>query len=225
MQCVHVFRRRRLRAFRWRILEEILKWDCDVLVLQEVDHHHDWLSPMLAKEGYRSLFVKKPIAPGIAFNPHLEDGCSLFYRATVPTATATATATSADEGRRASDERETVETTTTTTTTTTALTTLDLLDAHTFTLAVVEEDDTAQDGDGDGDGVGDGDKSYQKQPPQPVAGNQVAVISLLSVSSAGGAEGGDVGGESLVIVSTTHLKATKNAHGEMIRARQVSISV
>lgn len=205
MQCNIFFSRPRLHACRWKILEEILKWDCDVLVLQEVGHHHDWLSPMLAKEGYRSLFVKKPIAPGIAFNPHLEDGCSLFYRAT-------ATATWADEGR-ASDERETVETTTT----------LDLLDAHTFTLAVVEEDSAEE-----GLDTSDGDKDGQKKgPAESVTGNQVAIISLLSVSSAGAAGGGvdgsDAGVETLVIVSTTHLKAAKNAHGEIIRARQVSI--
>lgn len=197
---------------RWKILEEILKWDCDVLVLQEVDHHHDWLSPMLAKEGYRSLFVKKPIAPGITFNPHLEDGCSLLYRATAPTTTATAT--SADEGR-ASAERETGKTTTMT-----PMTTLDLLDAHTFTLAVVEEYDSAEEGEGGGD---DGKDGQKKEPAEQVTGNQVAIISLLSVSSAGGVDGGGAGGETLVIVSTTHLKAVKNAHGEIIRARQVSV--
>lgn len=179
-----------------------------MLVLQEVDHHHDWLSPMLAKEGYRSLFVKKPIAPGMAFNPHLEDGCSLFYRAG-----AAATATSADEGR-ASDERETVATTTTT-----PATTLDLLDAHTFTLAVVEEDGSAEDGEGAG---GDGEGGQKKGPAEPVTGNQVAIISLLSVASNGGVEGCDAGGGTLVIVSTTHLKAVKNPHGETVRARQVS---
>eukprot|EP00752_Nemacystus_decipiens_P013469 g11929.t3 len=196
---------------RWKILEEILKWDCDVLVLQEVDHHHDWLSPMLAKEGYRSLFVKKPIAPGIAFNPHLEDGCSLFYRAKVAAPSTAATATSADEGR-ASDELGKAATTTRAPTMT-----LDLLDAHTFTLAIVEEDDSAEDGKGAGD---DGKDGPEKSPAEPVPGNQVAIISLLSVSAAGGVDGCNAGGETLVIVSTTHLKAVKNAHGETIRARQ-----
>lgn len=162
---------------------------------------------MLAKEGYRSLFVKKPIAPGITFNPHLEDGCSFFYRATVPTTAATAT--SAGEGR-ASDERETV----------TATTTLDLLDAHTFTLAVVEEDDSVEEGEGAGDAGKDGQR---KGPAEPITGNQVAIISLLRVSSGVGVDGCDASGETLVIVSTTHLKAAKNAHGEIIRARQVSV--
>ena len=206
----------RLHACRWKILEEILKWDCDVLVLQEVDHHHDWLSPMLAKEGYRSLFVKKPVAPGMAFNPHLEDGCSLFYRAkaTAPRTSATATATPADEGR-ASGEQEAVATTATTPTTT-----LDLLDAHTFTLAVVEADGSAEDGEGAGD---DGKGGQKRGSAEPVTGNQVAIISLLSMSSDGGVDGCDAGEETLVIVSTTHLKAVKDAHGETIRARQVGV--
>lgn len=209
-----------MHAYRWKLLEEILKWDCDVLVLQEVDHHHDWLSPMLAKEGYRSLFVKKPVAPGIAFNPHLEDGCSLFYRATTDIITA-----GGDGGRGGGTstaivgqgiyDRETVKTMATTTTTTmTARTTLDLLDAHTFTLAVMEQDETTAEESG-----GDGNNGEKRKPAEPVAGNQVAIISLLSVSSAGG--GGDRG-ETLVIVATTHLKAVKDSHGEMIRARQVS---
>ena len=168
-----------------------------MIVLQEVDHHHDWLSPKLAKEGYRSLFVKKPIAPGIAFNPHLEDGCSLFYRAAAP---APAQATAVAPGQ------ESVRTTSTAT-----ATTLDLLDAHSFTLAVVEHDDN----------------SSGSSPAGPVAGNQVALLSLLRVPSADGGVGvGDaVGGdreETLVIVATTHLKAAKTAHGEVIRARQVS---
>lgn len=170
-----------------------------MVVLQEVDHHHDWLSPKLAKEGYRSLFVKKPIAPGIIFNPHLEDGCSLFYRTgNAAPATAPATPAPAESVRRTA-------------------TTLDLLDAHSFTLAVVEQDDSSSGGDDGQDQKGGA--------AGPVAGNQVAMISLLSVSTADGvADGNDDGGdgrETLVIVTTTHLKAAKTAHGEMIRARQV----
>lgn len=207
-----------MHAHRWKLLEEILKWDCDVLVLQEVDHHHDWLSPMLAKEGYRSLFVKKPVAPGMAFNPHLEDGCSLFYRATTATATAAVDnggrsgGASTAIGEQGLDDRETVKTATTT------RTTLDLLDAHTFTLAVVEQEDGTN---AEEKCPGEGDSGQKNRPAEPVAGNQVAIISLFCVSSAGGGGGGG-GRETLVIVATTHLKAVKDGHGEMIRARQVS---
>lgn len=162
---------------------------------------------MLAKEGYRSLFVKKPLAPGINFNPHLEDGCSLFYRVS------TNPAGGVDDGgggvRRAeavdaglvSDERDS------------GATTLDLLDAHMFTLAVVEEDDTCVE---EGGGAGEG--SDPKKPAERVASNQVAAIALLSITSAGSGNGD----EALVIVTTTHLKAAKDSHGEIIRARQVS---
>ncbi|CAB1097311.1 unnamed protein product [Ectocarpus sp. CCAP 1310/34] len=193
---------------RWRLLEEILRWDCDVLVLQEVDHHHDWLSPMLAKQGYRSLFVKKPLAPGMAFNPHLEDGCSLFYRATAATTTAGDNAADSVPGKRGAE----------------ITTKLDLLDAHSFSLAVVEtEDDTAGDnsgGDGGGGG-GEGGRTDKADPPaEPVVGNQVALISLLGVSSPGRGGEGRGEDEALVIVTTTHLKAKKDGHGELIRSRQ-----
>ncbi|CAN0178918.1 unnamed protein product [Scytosiphon promiscuus] len=206
---------------RWKILEEILRWDCDVLVLQEVDHHHDWLSPMLAKEGYRSLFVKKPIAPGMAFNPNLEDGCSLFYRVSpnpagdgagggVGRAAAAAAAAAADAGQ-GFGERDSGSAR--------KATTLDLLDAHTFTFAVVEEDDVpTEEGGVRGDSGGDGEGCDPAGPAEAVTSNQVAAIALLGVTSAGGGDGDD--GGALVIVATTHLKATKNGRGEMIRARQ-----
>ncbi|CAN0176989.1 unnamed protein product [Ectocarpus fasciculatus] len=203
---------------RWKILEEILRWDCDVLVLQEVDHHHDFLSPMLAKEGYRSLFVKKPLAPGMAFNPHLEDGCSLFYRATAATAAGDDAADSDSDGDGVTGKRGADNTTK-----------LDLLDAHSFSLAVVErEDDTAgDDGGGDGGGGGGGSEGGGTDktggpPAEPVVGNQVALISLLGLSSpgVGGGEGRGEAEEALVIVTTTHLKAKKDGHGELIRSRQ-----
>lgn len=184
-----------------------------MLVFQEVDHHHDWLSPMLAKEGYRSLFVKKPLAPGITFNPHLEDGCSLFYR--VSAAAPPADGLIGGSPTVSSDERHRGGAA--------AATTLDLLDVHTFTLAVVEhgDPDPEERDAGGGDGGEGGEGSAEKKPAPRVAGNQVAAIALLSISSADAAAGGG-GGESLVIVTTTHLKAVKDGHGEIIRARQVS---
>lgn len=185
---------------RWRILEEILRWDCDVLALQEVDHHHDWLSPMLQKEGYRSLFVKKPCAPGLEYNPTLEDGCSLFYRA------------NADAGVGEGGEKE-------------CCTTLELLDAHSFTFAVVEDKDVD---DGGEEGITQGGETAGARDSQtPVVQNQVAMLVLLRVSTGQGPEGADQDAdtrqESLVLVVTTHLKASKTEHGEQARARQVRI--
>lgn len=203
----------------WKLLEEILRWDCDVLVLQEVDHHHDWLSPMLAKEGYRSLFVKKPIAPGLTFNPTLEDGCSLFYRASVPAGGGGAGASAPrkgggghlEQGGPVSDK-----------------TTVDLLDAHTFTYAIDQTEDE-EEGEEEKwvEGEGDGSKSNSSATAaaaaaaaadKKVSQNQVAMISLLSVSG-GGREGG---AGALVVVATTHLKASKDKRGEVMRSRQVS---
>ena len=177
-------------------------------MLQEVDHHHDWLSPMLAKSGYRSLFVKKPIAPGLAYDPTLEDGCSLFYRAED---------TAAGKGNGGGGLSSTLE----------------LLDAHSFTFAVAEHSDEGPAGNDDrGEGT-EGDDS--SQPRQDVVQNQVAVIALLRVRvgpDAGDAgDGGCAGGsvqrrdgeeDSLLVVATTHLKAAKNRHGEIIRTRQVT---
>ncbi|CAM9492253.1 unnamed protein product [Choristocarpus tenellus] len=68
------------KSRRWALLEEILYWDCDLLTMQEVDHHHDFFAPMLERAGYCGLFVKKPSAPGLDYGAGLEDGCSLFYK-------------------------------------------------------------------------------------------------------------------------------------------------
>ena len=202
-----------------------------MLLLQEVDHHHDWLSPMLAREGYRSLFVKKPIAPGLTFSPSLEDGCSLFYRASVPAGGGGAGASApsgrggdhAEQGESVSDK-----------------TTLDLLDAHTFTYAIdetheeEEEEEKGMEGEGDGSKKSKSNSSASATAAAPAAAdkkvsqNQVAMLSLLSVS--GGCVGSDSGsggrpeggGGALVVVATTHLKASKDKRGEVMRSRQVS---
>lgn len=191
-----------------------------MLALQEVDHHHDWLSPMLAKAGYRSLFVKKPYAPGLAFSPTLEDGCSLFYR----TADASEVGGGGGEGggpegggydKRALSTR----------------TTLDLLDAHTFTFAVEERN--GEDGVDDSEGA-EGKKNKKNSNGQGrVVQNQVAAIALLRVCGAGGGRNDgrtkqqqqqeqQEKEESLVVAATTHLKASKDEYGETMRARQVT---
>lgn len=199
------------KPYSWKILEEILRWDCDVLALQEVDHHHDFLSPMLAKSGYRSIFVKKPCAPGRAYDPALEDGCSLFYRVHGPTVERG----NDDGGRGTGFDSE--------------RTTLELLDAHTFSFAVAEDPDEESVGRGR---IGKAAECYDgSRPDRAVAQNQVAAVALLSVRvdarggrcPGGSAETGDDGDVNLVIVATTHLKAAKDRHGETIRARQVSI--
>ncbi|CAM9306325.1 unnamed protein product [Choristocarpus tenellus] len=132
---------------KWRILEEVLSWDCDVLTLQEVDHHEDWLSPQLERVGYRGVFIKKPAAPALDYGSDLEDGCSIFYR---------------------SDR-------------------LELLDFRGFTYCVPENGDTNVEAD--------------------------------DITSTGKVDEGGTG--SLVVLATTHLKASKEEKGELIRAQQV----
>lgn len=182
-----------------------------MLTLQEVDHHHDFLSPMLAKSGYRSIFVKKPCAPGRAYDPALEDGCSLFYRACEPKVERG----NGDGGRGAEIDSE--------------RTMLELLDAHTFSFAITEDPDEES---AMNSRIGEATDCYGgSRPDRAVVQNQVAVIALLSVRVdargdrcvGGSAETGDDGDVALVIVATTHLKASKDRHGEMVRARQVSV--
>ena len=64
---------------KWRLLEEILRADADVVAMQEVDHYADWFAPRLEEAGYVGAFVKKPNSPCLKFSD-LEDGCALFVR-------------------------------------------------------------------------------------------------------------------------------------------------
>jgi hypothetical protein len=52
---------------KFRLLEEILRWDCDVIALQEVDHNDDWFAPRLGQAGYCCSFVKKPASPTLRY--------------------------------------------------------------------------------------------------------------------------------------------------------------
>lgn len=179
---------------RWKILEEILSWDCDVVALQEVDHHHDWLSPMLARGGYRSLFVKKPLAPGMEYDPRLEDGCSVFYRScrSIP----------AGDSEGAATQQ--------------AQTTLELLDSHSFTFAVAEG--RGSEGGSPGAGGGDASPSIQNQ----VAMLALFRVHRGGRGDAEATEeDAGVRPGSLVVLATTHLKAVKSEAGEEARAQQV----
>lgn len=65
---------------RWRILEEIIQHDPDIICLQEVDHFK-LIKKALCSIGYHGRFVPKPDSPCI----HLEDnngpdGCAIFYK-------------------------------------------------------------------------------------------------------------------------------------------------
>ncbi|XP_018013286.1 nocturnin-like isoform X2 [Hyalella azteca] len=65
---------------RFRILEEILVHQPDIVCLQEVDHF-SLLERVLGSQGYEGFFVPKPDSPCIYVPENSgPDGCALFYR-------------------------------------------------------------------------------------------------------------------------------------------------
>lgn len=64
---------------RWRLLEEILNADADIIALEEVDRYDGFFAPMIEKFGYASQFVPKPDATGCDMG-WLSDGTAIFYR-------------------------------------------------------------------------------------------------------------------------------------------------
>jgi nocturnin len=64
---------------RWRLLEEIVRFDADIVCLEECDHFDDWFEPQLAALDYEGVFQKKPKSKCLDFCT-LEDGCAIFWR-------------------------------------------------------------------------------------------------------------------------------------------------
>uniref|UniRef100_H3D476 Nocturnin n=1 Tax=Tetraodon nigroviridis TaxID=99883 RepID=H3D476_TETNG len=65
---------------KYLILEEILGHRPHILCLQEVDHYHDTLQPVLAGLGYGSSFCPKPWSPCLQVEGNNgPDGCALFF--------------------------------------------------------------------------------------------------------------------------------------------------
>jgi len=65
---------------RWRILEELVRHQPDIICLQEVDHFHT-LERALGSIGYTGKFVPKPDSPCIYMEGNSgPDGCAIFYR-------------------------------------------------------------------------------------------------------------------------------------------------
>ncbi|XP_075545741.1 NADP/NADPH phosphatase nocturnin isoform X2 [Dermacentor variabilis] len=64
---------------RWRILEEILSYQPDVVCLQEVDHYK-FLSASLGSVGFDGTFYPKPDSPCCYVRGNNgPDGCAIFY--------------------------------------------------------------------------------------------------------------------------------------------------
>uniref|UniRef100_A0A3Q3W3B6 Nocturnin n=1 Tax=Mola mola TaxID=94237 RepID=A0A3Q3W3B6_MOLML len=65
---------------KYLILEELLTHRPHILCLQEVDHYHDTLQPVLAGLGYGSNFCPKPWSPCLDVEGNNgPDGCALFF--------------------------------------------------------------------------------------------------------------------------------------------------
>ena len=69
---------------RLNLIREIFRqgvWP-DIISMQEVDHYHDWFSPLLTQLGYAGEYLPKPNSPCKKTAPDsgLEDGCALFWR-------------------------------------------------------------------------------------------------------------------------------------------------
>lgn len=59
----------------FRLLEEILCYDPDIVCCQEVDHFEDFLQPF----GYRGIFAPKPSSPCLQVSSK-PDGCAIFFK-------------------------------------------------------------------------------------------------------------------------------------------------
>jgi len=65
---------------RWRLLEEIIRYQPDIMCLQEVDHF-DFLSRGLKSIGYTGKFIPKPDSPCIYLQGNNgPDGCAIFVK-------------------------------------------------------------------------------------------------------------------------------------------------
>lgn len=67
---------------RWRLLEEILRNDPDVITLQECDHYFDFFEPILNKIGFIGRFQPKQKSPGVKFG-YYSDGVAIFWKVSV----------------------------------------------------------------------------------------------------------------------------------------------
>jgi len=64
---------------KWRVLEELLRYNCDIICIQEVDFYED-IKPFLHGLGYASVFCPKMYTNlSKEANKLNSDGCAIFY--------------------------------------------------------------------------------------------------------------------------------------------------
>eukprot|EP00039_Didymoeca_costata_P020778 m.342394 g.342394 ORF g.342394 m.342394 type:complete len:1011 (-) comp21337_c0_seq1:33-3065(-) len=64
---------------KWRIVEEILRHDADIITLQECDHFFDFFQPALEAFEYQGVFYPKTPSPCIAMG-YYSDGIAIFFK-------------------------------------------------------------------------------------------------------------------------------------------------
>ena len=81
---------------KYRLLEEILRFDPDIVTLEEMDHYDDFFQPLMSKFGYDSIFQPKLDAPTLGIwnekmkendkvgqVPYYSDGSGIFWKRNV----------------------------------------------------------------------------------------------------------------------------------------------
>lgn len=58
---------------KWRLLEEILRDDPAIVLLEELDHYTDFFDPQMRLKGYDSVWEKRPRRSS-------DDGCGIFWK-------------------------------------------------------------------------------------------------------------------------------------------------
>lgn len=67
---------------KWRLVEELLRHNADLIAVQECDHFSDFFAPVMAIFGYKAVYCPKDDSPCLGFG-YYTDGVALFYRADV----------------------------------------------------------------------------------------------------------------------------------------------
>jgi mRNA deadenylase 3'-5' endonuclease subunit Ccr4 len=64
---------------QWRLIEELVRYNCDIICLQEADFY-DNIKPYMHHLGYTSVFCPKMMSNLSKESNQLEsDGCAIFY--------------------------------------------------------------------------------------------------------------------------------------------------
>lgn len=64
---------------KWRLVEEILRVEPDILAVEEIDHFSDFFQPILGAFGYSGIFQSKSASPSNSFG-YYSDGVALFWK-------------------------------------------------------------------------------------------------------------------------------------------------